>query len=124
MGKGLLAAGSFCGVDLDPVFDELCGFVDLVCPEVSDWDAFFWEFADGASGGGLWLLCCAHPSTLPDRSSVATNMGTLRRDSFEDCISTILDVFSPVWVGELLSVLHLAHAQGHNLRQIDQHTVY
>ena len=100
MGNGLLTAGSVGGVDLDPDFAEPCGFADLVCPEESDWDAFFWEFADGASGGGLWLLCCPHASQLANSSNAATSTGTLRRDSFKHSIPTILDVFSPVWVGE------------------------
>jgi uncharacterized protein len=96
----LLAAGSVCGVDFDPDFAEFCDFAVFVCAEESDWDVFFWEFADGVSGGGLSLLCCPHASTLPN-SSIATNMGRLPRDSLKHSIRTILDVFSSIWVGEL-----------------------
>jgi uncharacterized protein len=101
MGNGLLAAGSVCDVDFDPDFAEFCDFADFVCVEESDWEVFLWEFADGASGGGLWLLlCCPHASTLPN-SSIATNMGSLPRDFLKHSICTILDVFPPNWVGEL-----------------------
>ena len=58
IGNGLLAAGSVSGVDFDPVFEELCDFAVFVCVEDDDWDDCFWVFAEGASGGGLWLLCC------------------------------------------------------------------
>jgi hypothetical protein len=36
IGNGLLAAGSVSGVDLDPVFDELCDFAAFVCVEDDD----------------------------------------------------------------------------------------
>jgi hypothetical protein len=102
MGKGLLVAGSVCGVDFDPEFAEFCDFAGLVCPEESDWDDFFWEFADGASGGGFWLLCCPNAPTLPNTSSDdATHRGTTRRIPCKYSIRTILDVFLVNWVGEL-----------------------
>jgi hypothetical protein len=78
MGNGLLVAGSVCGVDFDPDFAELCGFAVFVCVEDEDWDDCFWAFADGASGGGLWLLCCPNMRMLPNSSSDATNRGTTR----------------------------------------------
>ncbi len=100
----MLAAGSVSGVDFDPVFEELCDFAVFVCVEDDDWDDCFWVFAEGASGGGPWLPCCANANPLVNSSSIATSNATLRRDSFQHSIRTILDVFSPVWVGELAPI--------------------
>jgi hypothetical protein len=96
----LLAAGSVSGVDLDPVFEELCDFAGFVGVEDEDCADCFCEFAGGASGGGLWLLCCPHANTLAESSSVVNKTGTLQRDCLKHSIPTILDVFVPVWVGE------------------------
>jgi hypothetical protein len=95
----LLAAGSVSGADLDPVFEELCDFADFVCAEDEDCEDCFWVFVEGASGGGLWLPCCANANPLAN--SIATSNATLRRDSSKHSIRTILDVFSLLWVGEL-----------------------